>query len=916
MTDTSITGNLADFLFSLNDQNQLQITDTQLADGNASTAVPVTDGQFIFTDANVTIEANRSQTAITGSDELQAMISLANGDYVLSWVDANKVLTVQLHSADGTLKQQTLIPASETSDPCLTALSGGGFMLAWTLTNETETASQILSQRFDSLGNKIGSQITVASANDDSLGDANLTQLSNGNIAINWTDSVDPDAQDDQDGDLFVKVYKLDGTTVVNTLKVSNPTSPEHLSDSDTQLIALNDGSFAVAWGSMQHPNTETANLYLRTISSTGQLNQTKTLATAIDVGFYDNITFSLTKLGNGFIGTWINSPFSSKREVIAQHFDSNLTKIGQPTVLNSSTESANGSTTTILSNGDYLVGWTTYSPSESKLYLQRFTQNGVAVGNNAVITEAGIIQNAPILTGTPDGGYIVNWTTPIDDYSSATHFQRFDQNNNPTGPLNVELEGDSGNNTLTWTGTQAVYLDGHSGDDTLTGGIGNDTLEGDQGDDTARFHGNSTDYQLSLNSNGQWVVKDTNTVDGNDGTDTLDGIEHLDFNGQIINVNNSSINLETDSNSQSHEPSSTRLSDGGYVLTWVQDENIKIQRYDATDTLVQTQNIAAIEANDLAVSALNNGQFAITWDRTNQDGTRTLASQKFDGAGNISGNVIDIVTMTTNTSVLSTDPGSQPAPAYRYFETTAITGLNDGKYVVTWSVETLSEVDDNHDGIADSEFSDFSSEVFIQLFNDAGQKIGTPQPVDTTTASERIFAYDPSASKLQDGGFAVVWERGTDNLNKSDIFIQRYNLNGVKVGEPTIVNTSTGSNQYKEEPAIDLLNDGSYVVTWTATQDLGNDQESKGDIFMQRYSAAGNKINGEIKVNATNTQYLDESEVTALTGGGYVVSWHTSDEVRIDGVTIHAQIFDALGNKVGAELLVAKDYSNDLYHT
>ncbi len=155
MTDTSITGNLADFLFSLNDQNQLQITDTQLADGNASTAVPVTDGQFIFTDANVTIEANRSQTAITGSDELQAMISLANGDYVLSWVDANKVLTVQLHSADGTLKQQTLIPASETSDPCLTALSGGGFMLAWTLTNETETASQILSQRFDSLGNKI-----------------------------------------------------------------------------------------------------------------------------------------------------------------------------------------------------------------------------------------------------------------------------------------------------------------------------------------------------------------------------------------------------------------------------------------------------------------------------------------------------------------------------------------------------------------------------------------------------------------------------------------------------------------------------------------------------------------------------------------------------------------------------------------
>ncbi len=101
----------------------------------------------------------------------------------------------------------------------------------------------------------------------------------------------------------------------------------------------------------------------------------------------------------------------------------------------------------------------------------------------------------------------------------------------------NNTITGDGGNNTLTGgTGNDQIFglggddiIDGGAGDDILDGGSGNDTIEGGSGNDTIVFSGNKGDYTI-VDDGTTITVTDNNLGDGDDGTDTLTGVEFLQF--------------------------------------------------------------------------------------------------------------------------------------------------------------------------------------------------------------------------------------------------------------------------------------------------------------------------------------------------------------------------------------------------
>ncbi|MET1111292.1 MAG: putative Ig domain-containing protein, partial [Allosphingosinicella sp.] len=75
-------------------------------------------------------------------------------------------------------------------------------------------------------------------------------------------------------------------------------------------------------------------------------------------------------------------------------------------------------------------------------------------------------------------------------------------------------------------------HLQGMQGDDLLYGMAGNDKLNGGDGFDTAVFAGDRSTYVLTT-LNGELRITDTDAVaNGNEGTDTLVGIERLSFRG------------------------------------------------------------------------------------------------------------------------------------------------------------------------------------------------------------------------------------------------------------------------------------------------------------------------------------------------------------------------------------------------
>jgi len=107
----------------------------------------------------------------------------------------------------------------------------------------------------------------------------------------------------------------------------------------------------------------------------------------------------------------------------------------------------------------------------------------------------------------------------------------------------------------------------------------------------------------------------------------------------------------------------------------------------------------------------------------------------------------------------------------------------------------------------------------------------------------------------------------------------------------PNLVNTTTADNQVN--PAVALLGNGNYVVTWQSFN-----QEAFGlgyGLYGQIYSPGGVKVGSEFHVNTATNFDQSNPSIAATALGGFVVAY-----VSAAGAAI--QRFDANGVKVGSE--------------
>jgi hypothetical protein len=96
---------------------------------------------------------------------------------------------------------------------------------------------------------------------------------------------------------------------------------------------------------------------------------------------------------------------------------------------------------------------------------------------------------------------------------------------------------GGSGNDTVTGNndgdtllgGAGNDTLDGGSGNDTLIGGPGNDILDGGAGTNTAVWSGTRSDYQVTLQPDGSFLVSDLRSGSP-DGTDRVSNVQDFQF--------------------------------------------------------------------------------------------------------------------------------------------------------------------------------------------------------------------------------------------------------------------------------------------------------------------------------------------------------------------------------------------------
>jgi hypothetical protein len=174
-----------------------------------------------------------------------------------------------------------------------------------------------------------------------------------------------------------------------------------------------------------------------------------------------------------------------------------------------------------------------------------------------------------------------------------------------------------------------------------------------------------------------------------------------------------------------------------------------------------------------------------------------------------------------------------------------------------------------------------------------AQMRIGPEFQVNTYTT---FVQTEPDVAALADGGFVVVWYSSNQVGTGRDVFGQRYDAWGGRVGGEFRVNTYTTSQQYGAAVAADPQ--GNFVVVWHSNQDGDN-----FGIFGQRFDAAGTPQGAEFRVNTYTTGGQGAPDVAARPTGDFVVVWRGAGPGDPHGV--FARRFDSGGAALGGEFRV-----------
>lgn len=203
----------------------------------------------------------------------------------------------------------------------------------------------------------------------------------------------------------------------------------------------------------------------------------------------------------------------------------------------------------------------------------------------------------------------------------------------------------------------------------------------------------------------------------------------------------------------------------------------------------------------------------------------------------------------------------------------------------VQWTVTSSAGVDT----LASIETVQFSNASFT-LLAATGETL-----VNTTTYNNQNSA---SVAALSGGGHVVTWLSYGQDGSGNGVYAQRYDSLGVKLGVETLVNTDVAYDQTAN--AVAGLSGGGFVVSWVSYSAVSN----TSDVYAQRFDSAGSKVGAQTLVNTTVAGEQQAAEVSALNGGGYVVTWQTQAGVE-GGFELWSQRFDAAGATVGGELLL-----------
>ncbi|MDZ5461527.1 DUF4347 domain-containing protein, partial [Azohydromonas lata] len=384
---------------------------------------------------------------------------------------------------------------------------------------------------------------------------------------------------------------------------------------------------------------------------------------------------------------------------------------------------------------------------------------------------------------------------------------------------------------------------------------------------------------------NGQGVTKTfTFTV--------KDASKDLDFGHDVDVKGTGSDMLDQD------QPTTATLSNGNYVVGWVDSSGLYAQVYDSAGSAQGARMVLDAGTSDTAptMAALANNRFVVVY----ADGDYDVLYKIVDGATGA------IVTSGT-VDAFSTDSDDNVTGGWDGFSNPSVAVAPGGhSFVVTWgiadyvSTKTATFSDAGVQTGATTALNGSAagmtpglSPASTVLANgdvataciDGNNWAGFNVYIGSTQASTQAMGdsvYPVALTALGSGGFVVTWLSGTED----HIYAQVFTSHGAAASDAIQVDTR-GTKM--GPPKVTALANDTFVVVWDSEGVDGNGYAVEG----RRFTADGTAVDAnEFEIN--EYRYGDQRApvVTALARGGFATSWTDSAEGKSTGKDIETRVF------------------------
>ncbi|WP_299471232.1 Ig-like domain-containing protein [uncultured Roseibium sp.] len=764
------------------------------------------------------------------------VVGLTGGGFVAVWqsngVDGNSWGVAFQRFDDVGVPQGSEVVVNTTTTgaqdtPAIASLTDGGFVIVWQAPDAS--GDGVFMQRYDASGSPVGGEEQVSDYIGSTQGQPDVTGTADGGWLVTWNDGS---SRLGGGTDIFAQRYDASGNRVDGSFRVNE----EFLSTQDhPAATTLSDGRVVVAWDSNTSGSAGDGSdqgVFIRLYGTAAQTTSDDPYVN----GLVD-VTLDEATLNAGF-----TQIFATGSVAIADLDSADL----------------DGGRLMVHIVRDYAAAEQFNAPDDLTQDIMTFAGTGILIAGSSV-SVGGVSIGTLEADGQSGNGLQVLLNanaTPERVETLLNGLNYRNPSNDPQDTREVEVtlsDGDGGvSEHQTFTISITPELDGFEKVDTekqvnsFTAGV----------QDTSDVAG--------LAGGGHVVVWQSSNQDNPGTNDTGIFGQRYDANGQPVG---SEFQVNTTFAGTQNTSSAIGMADGSFVVAWqgvgVGDgSGVFAQRFAADGTPLGSEfrindSTSSSDTQIELAAGQANGFMAVWYSSTGSE----IQGRFYDNAGVAQGTEF---TINTNAS------GTQDQPD--------VVGLNNGNYAVVWE---------------DSSTSD----IVLRIVNGTNSFATSEINLTSSFSGSQL---QPNITSLAGGGFVVSWtDTGGRDGSANGTYAQLFTNTGVATTQPFLVNEIVTNSQDNAE--IVGTPDGGFVVVFRDT--TGVDGSGQG-IMAQQFDANGNRVDGQITVNTETSSTQNQPSVDLLADGSVIVSWTSTTSASAGDGSSNGVFSQILGDPANFNLV------------